>query len=163
MLSPTRLPRKPLALVLAALVGAACDSPADSFEAGRAQDPCSDSWPVCNTVAGCILSGTNYVGGNFPGTFQYIVETPGPASVAVNVFLSNVTGAGSNTTIDWWETGCTSSFPTTVTGKVFVGETQNLGVFTRSQQLTGVGDHLVTIQSDATASFLLEVDVTPTD
>lgn len=140
-----------------------CGNPADGFTSGRALDPCGETWPVCNTVAGCILGGGNYVQGTFPGTFQYVVQTPGPATVAVNVFLQNVTGAGTNTTIDWWETGCGSSFPQTVAGSVFVGETQQAGMFTRSQALTGTGDHLVTIQSDATASFLLDVTVTTTN
>ncbi len=163
MLSATPSTRKRLVVLLAAALGVACGSPVDSFTAGRIQDPCSGDWPVCNSVAGCILSDVNYVQGTFPGTFQYVVQTPGPATVTVDVFLQNVTGAGTNTTIDWWETGCTSSFPQTVTGNVFVGETQNLGIFTRQQGLTGKGDHLVTISSDATASFLLAVSVTPTD
>ena len=161
MLPSTLRSRKPLALALAALLGLACNGPVDSFTSGRVLDPCGETWPVCNTVAGCILSDANYVQGTFPGTFQYVVQAPGPATVSVNVFLENVTGAGTTTTLDWWETGCTSSFPTTVQGSVFVGETQELGVFTRSQDLSGEGDHLVTIQSDATASFLLSVVVTP--
>ncbi|MHB8417919.1 MAG: hypothetical protein ACYDCL_07575 [Myxococcales bacterium] len=163
MLSSSALPRKRLALPLAVGLGLACGGPADSFTSGRAEDPCSETWPVCNTVAGCILGDSNYVQGTFPGTYQYVVETAGPATVTVNVFLQSVTGGGSTTTIDWWETGCTSSFPTTVEGKVFVGESQTLGVFTRQQSLTGVGDHLVTIQSDATASFLLDVSVAATN
>jgi hypothetical protein len=140
----------------------ACGSPQDSFESGRIQDPCSQTWPVCNTVAGCILGETNFVGGNFPGSFTYIVNTPGPSTISVNIFLTSVTAAGTTTTLTWYETGCTSQFPLAVPGNVFVGETQNLGVFTRSQAVVGAGDHELTIVSDATASFLLSVAIVST-
>jgi len=162
MLSPRTLPRKRLAAAIALAVVFSCGSPQDSFTSGRIQDPCSQTWPVCNTVAGCILGETNFVGGNFPGSFTFIVSTPAPSTITVNIYLQTVTAAGTTTTITWFETGCTSSFPQTFPGNVFVGESQDQGVFNASQAVVGVGDHQLTVISDATASFLLSVDIVPT-
>ncbi len=162
MLSPRPPSRKRLVAAIALAAAFSCTSPRDSFTSGRIQDPCSQTWPVCNTVAGCILGETNYVGGNFPGSFTFIVTTQAPSTISVNVYLQTVTAAGTTTTITWFETGCSASFPQTFPGNVFVGETQDQGVFTASQAVVGIGDHEVTIVSDATASFLLSVDIVPT-
>jgi hypothetical protein len=154
--------RKRLAAATVLAVVFSCGSPEGNFTSGRIEDPCAGTWPVCNTVAGCILGETNYAGGNFPGSFTFIVSTLAPSTISVNVFLQNVTGAGSTTTITWFETGCTASFPQQTLGSVFVGESQQQGFFTASQAVVGVGDHEITIVSDATASFLFSVNVVPT-
>ncbi|MHB1845034.1 MAG: hypothetical protein ACYCWW_09400 [Deltaproteobacteria bacterium] len=163
MLASARPPSKRfLALALCA-AATSCGSPKDAWIAGRILDPCGGSWPVCNTVVGCPLDSSSYAEGKFPGTAQYLVQTPGPATVTIHLFLDEVTAAGSEATLTWFETGCTSRFQTQVTGAVFVGESQNLGEFQRSEQLAGAGDHLIQIQSDATASYSVKVDIVPTE
>ncbi len=164
MLAPAPPPSKRTRLwvvAAAAIRLAACGSPKDAWVGGRIQDPCGGSWPVCNSVVGCPLDSTSFAEGKLPATTGYLVRTPGPATVTIHLFLDSVTSAGNQTILTWYETGCTSRFQTEATGSVFVGEAQNLGEFARSQQLAGAGDHLIQIQSDATASYSIKVDVTP--
>lgn len=151
--------RPPLAIAL--LLASGCGSPKDAFIAGRALDPCGGSWPVCNTVVGCPLAAGSYAAGSLPTTVGYLVQTSGPATVAVHIYIDQVTAAGSQTLLTWFETGCSSRFQTQVTGADFVGESQQQGDFVRSQELAGAGDHLIQLQSDATAHYLIKVDVTP--
>ncbi len=49
----------------------------------------------------------------------------------------------------------------TVSGRTLVGEAEQVGYLARQADLSGVGDHLIEIESDAKLSYLLKVDVLP--
>ena len=142
----------------------ACSNGQDDFTSGLSEDPCNNNYPACNTEVGCILTDLSYTSGTFPGAGQFLVTLTGPSTVEVHFFLLDPTSAGTNTFITWFESGCTSNFQTEVTGKDFIGEAEAAnGEFVRSQQLTAVGDHLITYQSDITSDYLVKVVITPVD
>jgi len=156
---PHRLQR----LGLLFLLVAGCTSAEGDFTSGRAEDPCNQAFAACNGTVGCILGNDSYTSGSFPGSGRFLVETSGPSTVEVHFFLENPTGAGTQTVITWFESGCTSSFQQPFTGKVFVNEAEaSNGEFVASQQLSAPGDHLITYTSDVTSSFLVKVVVIPT-
>jgi len=145
------------------LTAAGCTSAEGNFTSGLTDDPCNRALPACNGVVGCTLTNQSYTNGKFPGTQSFLVQTSGPSTVEVHFFLENPSSTGSETYITWYESGCTSSFETPVTGKVFVNEAEAAdGEFVRSQQLSAPGDHLVTVQSDAVTDYLIKVVVIPT-
>jgi hypothetical protein len=145
------------------LLAVGCSSAEGDFTSGLVEDPCDQFYPACNSSVGCILTNTSYTTGSFPGTGSFLIETSGPSTVQVHFFLLNPTGAGSETTITWFESGCTSSFQQSFTGKVLVAEAEAAnGEFTASQQLSAPGDHLITYSSDTTSQFLVKVVIIPT-
>jgi hypothetical protein len=48
-----------------------------------------------------------------------------------------------------------------VTGKTFVGENEKIGWVNRKAELSGVGDHLIQVDSDARSRYLIKIDVLP--
>lgn len=148
--------------VVAALFFIGCASPREEFLGNRALDTCSEAWPICSSVAGCVIGAQSYVEGRFPGKARFIVNVPEPAVVWVSVYLEGVSAAGEETTIDWYEDRCRAFIRETVDGETFVGETQRIGFFQRRAELIGVGDHLIEVKSDSEGDYLVKVDVLPT-
>lgn len=143
-------------------IAGGCASPRDEFIGNRALDACSDAWPVCSTVVGCLLGAQSYVEGRFPGDARFIIQVAEPSNVYVSVYLENVSAAGQETAISWYEDRCRSRIREAVDGETFVGEAERVGSFLRVARVTGLGDHLIEIHSDAEADFLGKVDVVPT-
>jgi hypothetical protein len=132
------------------------------FIFGRVVDKCDTTWPVCDTIAGCLLGDSSYIEGKMPTMDRVAVQLFEPSTVTVSFFLENVAGSGVETDIYFNEDRCRSKIPITVLGRDFVGEAQNNGgVVSRSADLSGVGDHLIEFQSDARLDFLLKIDVLP--
>lgn len=147
-------------LVVLAL-GAGCGNRKEQFTEGRALDACSEGWPVCDRIAGCLIGDQSYVEGRFPGSGQFVVRVPEPSVVRVSIFIDNIGAAGDQTIISWFEEGCRARIRQAADGRSFVGEANEAGAFTREADLTGVGDHLIEFQSDAQADYALKVDVLP--
>jgi hypothetical protein len=132
------------------------------FIYGRVVDKCDTEWPVCDTIAGCLLGDSSYIEGKMPTMDRVAVQLFEPSTVTVSFFLQNVAGSGVETDIYFNEDRCRSKIPVTILGRDFVGESQNNGgVVSRSADLSGVGDHLIEFQSDARLDFLLKIDVLP--
>lgn len=150
-------------MVLAVLLGSllACGSGKDDFIAGRVIDACASPWPVCGELAGCLVGPESYIEGSFPATQRVIVRLNQPSTVTVKLFLDSVTSSGKQITLDFYEDGCKSRVRQEATGREFVQETEQVGWFSRSADLVGLGDHLIEVTSDAQAQFTMEVDVTP--
>jgi hypothetical protein len=138
-----------------------CSTPQDDFIGARVLDLCNQSWPVCDGYASCLLGSESYTQGNLPGSNQIIVETLTTSNIQLSFLLSNLTAAGGDFSIVWWEPGCTAAVRTTVDGQTVAAESQAIGVFSRSAQLNVAGYHLVTFESTTSASYLLKVDVIP--
>lgn len=152
----------PFFAALAALFFTACSSPRAEFLGNRALDTCSEAWPICSSVAGCVIGAQSYLEGRFPGKARFVINVPEPAVVWVSVYLEGVSAAGEETTIDWYEDRCRAFIRESVDGETFVGETQRIGFFQRRAELIGVGDHLIEVKSDSEADYLVKVDVLPT-
>ena len=147
--------------LLSPLVMGGCTGGKDAFLDGRIEDSCNQAWPVCSTVAGCLLGTQSYMSGRFPGTAQFIVQLAEPSSVSISVYLDGVTSTGTEASLTYYESGCQGRVPNKVTGTEFTKESDQVGFFTRSASLQDIGDHLVTFRSDAQAEYVLKVDVTP--
>lgn len=130
-----------------------------NFADGLTLDRCADTYPVCETTAGCVLSNASYVEGSFPGQRQFIVPAPADAVITVDLFLDDQTAAGTDTEIRWHEPECFDTYRWTSGGAdifLIAGRSQ---ILSRSQQVTEAGDHLVEIFSDAVVDYLLRVRV----
>jgi hypothetical protein len=137
-----------------------CSTPQDDFVGARVLDLCNSSWPVCDGYASCLLGTQSYTQGNFPGSNRIIVQTVAASTVQLSFLLSDLTAAGGDFSIVWYEPGCTATVRADVDGQVVAAESQAIGVFARSAQLNVAGYHLVTYQSTTSASYMLKVDVT---
>jgi hypothetical protein len=146
-------------LVASALVASGCKS---DFTEGRVLDSCDGNWPICSQIAGCLLGAQSYIQGRLPGTGKFIVQLAEPSTVRVHMFLQDVRGAGQETSISFFESGCVNRVRQAVTGQVFVGENNQLGEFIRDADLVGVGDHLISFTSDTDCRYQLKVDVEAT-
>jgi hypothetical protein len=107
------------------------------------------------------LGDRSYIEGRFPGTNRVGIELFEPSTVTVSFFLTEVAGAGVTTAITFYEGSCTTPQRVEVTGNTFIGEAEKLGYVSRQANLMGVGDHLIQVESDARAKYLMKIDVLP--
>jgi hypothetical protein len=131
------------------------------FIFGRVSDRCDTQWPICDTIAGCLLGDSSYIEGRFPTTGRVAVQLFEPSTVTVSYFLENVAGAGTETAINFFEDRCRSRVRVAITGRTFVGEAEKASFVSRSVDLSGIGDHLIEYESDARLSYLMKVEVLP--
>jgi hypothetical protein len=149
-------------LVLAVVaVLSSCGGVEAQFIGNRVLDECGGQWNVCATTAGCILGDRSYVAGRFPGTNRAVVTLFEPSQVTVSFYLSETTGSGLETVVNFHEGSCAARTRVAMTGAAFVAESQQVGLVARSADLSSLGDHLVEVQSDARTRYLLKVDVLP--
>lgn len=153
--------RSPLAPLLCALALASCGSPREQFIAGRVLDRCDSGWPVCDRLAGCLLGDSSYLEGKFPGRATLAVQLFEPSTVRLSFYLEEVSSAGEETALNFFEDRCRSRTRVTISGRTFLGEAAQQGVVFREADLSGVGDHLIELQSDARVSYLAKLEVLP--
>lgn len=150
------MPRPLLAL---ALLLAGCPDAADQFVSGRLLDPCDGAWPVCTTTAGCFVGDTAYLEGQFPGTRRFIVRTPGAAEVTIALFLKTQAATGETLRLEWNDAACGTRSVEEIPGIGFFKEVEAEGELRRTKSVYQGGDHLLEVTSDATAEYLLKVEV----
>ncbi len=139
----------------------ACGGQREQFTAGRVLDRCDSQWPVCDRIAGCLLGDQSFIEGKLPGQNQLAIQLFEPSTVKVSLYLDEVKAAGDETVISFFEDRCRARIREAIPGRTFVGEAQTHGFVTREADLTGIGDHLIELSSDAKASYLLKVEVLP--
>lgn len=138
-----------------------CMDEKSQFVFGRVVDKCNTEWPICDTIAGCLLGDSSYIEGKFPTNGKVAVQIFEPSTVTVSFLLQNVAGAGEETAINFFEDRCRSRSRVAIEGRTFVGEAEQSGFVKRSVDLSGIGDHLIEYTSDARLQFLMKVDVLP--
>lgn len=151
-----------LALCVLATVLGGCGNRRDDFIAGRVEDTCDGTWPVCDSFAGCLIGDQSYIQGRFPNKGRFIVRIDEPSTVKLHVFLEELGAAGEQTSFTLFEDRCRARTRVETTGKSFVAEAERAGSFTSEATLSGTGDHLVEFESDSQARYLIKVDVRPT-
>lgn len=149
----------PLALV--ALLASGCGGVREQFIGTRIEDACGGEWSVCSTTVGCFLGDRSYVEGRFPGRNQVAIRLFEPSEVSVSFHLFEMAGAGEETVINFWEESCSARVRVPVTGKTLFGENEKVGFATRKAELSGLGDHLIEVESDARTQYLMKIDVLP--
>lgn len=145
--------------VSVAVLGLGCGGGKQDFIAGLALDSCNQAWPICDQVAGCIMSPQTYTEGRLPGGSKLIVKIDEPSTVRVHMYLENVRAAGNQTSLDFYETGCVNRVRRTDTGRAFVSEFDQTGDFVREADLLGTGDHLIELSSDTDCTYTLKLEV----
>jgi len=138
-----------------------CGGAKQDFISGLAFDSCNQAWPICDQVAGCIMSPQTYTEGRLPGGSELIVKIDEPSTVRVHMYLENVRAAGNQTALDFYETGCVNRIRDSVTGNAFVSEFDQTGDFVREADLLGIGDHLIQLSSDTECNYTLKLEVIP--
>jgi hypothetical protein len=144
--------------VLFLWLSGACGTSVGGFAGARLLNECDGSYPVCNTAAGCVLSESQYVEGVLPGQRRVIFRTDGPARVRVRLLFTEERAPGKMTIIEWNEVGCSSQKAYSSMGRdIFqlAGDTQQLAV---EQSLQTGGDHLIRLESDATARYQMRIE-----
>ncbi len=96
----------------------------------------------------------SYVEGRFPGTNKVGIQLFEPSEVTVTMLLEETAGAGESTVINFCEERSGSRVR-------FVGEAEQTGWVSRSAELSGTGDHLIEVVSDARTLYLMKIDVLP--
>lgn len=148
-------------VVALTLAGSSCIDEKSQFIFGRVLDKCNTEWPVCDTIAGCLLGDSSYIEGNFPTNRKIAVQLFEPSTVTVSFFPQRVAGAGLETSINFFEDRCRSRVRVAVEGRTFIGESEQSSFVKRSVDLSGVGDHLIEFTSDARMQYLMKIDVQP--
>lgn len=148
-------------LWLVAILTSGCGSIRDQFVGTRIADECSGAWNVCSTTVGCFVGDRSFVEGRFPGTNKLAIKIFEPSEVTIGLYLFETAGAGEQTVFNLFEESCSSRVRVEVTGKTLVGENEKVGWVTRKAELSGTGDHLIQIDSDARTRYLMKIDVLP--
>ncbi len=155
------LPHSLLVVILAALSCLHCGGLREEFIGSRVKDSCNGEWPICSTQVGCLIGDRSYIEGRFPGANAVAIQVFEPSMVTLSFMLSEISGAGGETAINFNEDGCRARVRTTISGRSFLGESEKKGYITRAAELSGVGDHLISWESDARASYVAKIDVLP--
>jgi hypothetical protein len=151
-----------LAGLVAFTVLLGCGGKREAFLGTRVEDSCSQQWPICDKIAGCLLGDSNYIEGRFPGTRMVGVQVFEPSTVRLSFQLENVGAAGEETALNFFEDRCRARTRVTISGRSFIGENDMVGFVKREAELSGIGDHLIEFSSDIRAQYILKVDVIPT-
>ena len=149
------------ALLTCVAVASACGDAKSVFIGNRLRDDCNGNWPVCTTAAGCVVGNGQYIPGTFPGTLRTIVQLTVPTTVEIDIFLTTEGAVGSETDLIWNEPGCGQAFRDPINGKDLFAQFDSAGQFTDSHELYESGDHLIEVNSDATANYVLKLNLTP--
>ncbi|MEW5740890.1 MAG: hypothetical protein AB1938_18365 [Myxococcota bacterium] len=148
-----------VAFLALSLVG--CQGLEAQFIGTRVPDDCNGEWAVCSTTVGCFLGDRSYIEGRFPGHNKVAIQLFEPSEVTVSFYLSETAGTGEETVINLFENSCSSRVRIPVSGRAFVGEAEQKGFVSRKADLSGIGDHLIDVESDARTKYLLKLDVLP--
>lgn len=158
---PSNFLPQTLGAVACALLLCGCEGLEAQFIGSRALDTCDGAWNVCDTTVGCLLGDRSYIEGRFPGQNKVAVKLFEPSEVTVSFYVHDVAGSGDETVVHFFETSCASRVRHPVTGRTFLGEAEQRGFVSRSAELSGVGDHLIEVESDARLEYLMKIDVLP--
>jgi len=160
LLSFSRFTAAPLAylLLFACLLSTACTDQA-IFTSGRIEDLCNGVVPVCKRQAGCILDGSSYASGVFPGEKRIVINSPvRDQRLRVRLLFTEMLYPGTELLAQAFSPDC---------GDVAMEQLLDLDFFEYAGDdrmiefelpLPEAGDHLVELYSDMAADFLVTLD-----
>lgn len=143
------------------ILGTGCEGVREQFIGGRIDDDCSGTWNVCSTTVGCFLGDRSYIEGRFPGKNKVATQIFEPSEVTVSLHLFETAGSGDETVLNFFEASCSARVRVPITGKALMADNDKVGWVSRSAELSGIGDHLLEVESDARTRYLLKIDVMP--
>jgi hypothetical protein len=139
-----------------------CESRIDDFTAGKLENLCQLSIPVCQTRVTCLIDEDHFISGDFPGSSAVLLYAEHPKNrLKVKILLSEEVYPGTELLIRLYDVGCVSSVEKKIKEMdifLLAGEDQILDF---EFELNGLGDHLIEIFSDMNAHYQLIVDIQP--
>ncbi|NOZ86990.1 MAG: hypothetical protein GXP49_12150 [Deltaproteobacteria bacterium] len=139
-----------------------CTRPEAEFIAGADYDVCLANIPICRGTAGCTLTEYKYLEGDFPGFRNFIVTSPADTKIKIKIFFKTREHPGQDTTITWYEPGCTDSHKYESNGADLFLKAGGDRIFAVEEKMRRSGDHLVEIDSDAHTHYFLRIElITP--
>lgn len=149
-------------VVMFSVVAGACDGFGD-FVGDRMLLRCQDTFPVCQTTAGCVVNEDQYLEGSFPGQRSFIVQAPADSVIVVEMLLTDQTASGFDTEIRWNEPGCFDFQTWNSFGQdIFLLAGQN-NILSEGRQIFESGDHLIEVFSDAVVEYQLRIKLNAPD
>ncbi|MDJ0764046.1 MAG: hypothetical protein QNJ97_13775 [Myxococcota bacterium] len=148
--------------LLACAMLSACQSAEEAFVQDRLIDLCDDAYWVCGVPSGCILKEDRYVTGTFPGTRSVVIATESAETeLRVRLFFSEMVSSGTEFLIQAYEPNCTLNPDLARVHLVDVDIFERAGEdrkLTYDLSVSGEGEHLLELYSDASAEYLLIVE-----
>lgn len=138
-----------------------CVSDVDVFVAGRLENPCNATIPICRVRGSCVLRGDEYVRGTFPGGFRGIVQNSdiAEAQLVVRFLLTEMVTPGTELHVQLHTPDCgglDEAHPRDIDLFEYAGRDRLIEF---NLDLDGRGDHLLEIFSDMSAEYLLTVTI----
>lgn len=112
-------------------------------------------------MAGCLLGKESYIRGQFPGQSRIVLQLRQPSAVTLSLYVDRVQSAGTATQLTWFEGACRQRIDVKASGLELVQESEQQNVFSRTNNLYDVGDHLLEFSSDAQVQYLFKVEEVP--
>ncbi len=170
-------------LVFLLLGSTACRDAQEIFTEDRLENLCTGYVPTCGMVASCVLGEGQYIRGQFPGGATLVVRTderhvstrtteaaddgdsPGGGAarskMLVRMLLIDPTYPGTELRTRAYDNDCGNfdeRLDQDIPGGLFTLAGGD-GVIDHPLEVTGLGDHMVTVFSDMNAEYLLRVDL----
>jgi len=139
-----------------------CGLSEGEFIAGAEYDSCQSLYYACSgkPAASCVMGEAKYTDGYFPGQRWFLVSTVADTDVVVKLFFKTRIHPGEDMEIGWYETGCSSYYSYIMgLGEDLFSLAGGDRIFSKEYKVRRAGDHLVYVESDATAEYLLRVEL----
>lgn len=154
------------ALLLTVLVLPACGDGSDVFIGNRIRNLCLEAYPTCGTTAGCRLGPDQYVVGTFPGARRVVVPSQQDTTeLEVRLYLQESIAPGSELQVQARDADCSLDLDK---GRFddeeydLIEAAGNDGLLRLDPLVvSGPGEHLVEIFSDARVRYLMIVEPLP--
>ncbi|MCC6619845.1 MAG: hypothetical protein IT385_01240 [Deltaproteobacteria bacterium] len=145
---------------MTATAAAACESAEDNFVGARLERLCTQSIPICEVTASCILDDRSFVESTFPGGLRLLVPSEGDAAtVEVRLYLVTQVAPGTELSVQANAPGCGEVDEVVLSDVDLFEAAGGDRTFSWRLALPRRGDHLVEVWSDMSARYLLTVDV----
>lgn len=132
----------------------------DGFVGARLERLCTQSIPICEVTASCILDDRSFVESSFPGGLRLIVTTERErATLELRLFLVSQVAPGTELGVQANAPGCGEVDEVRLVDVDLFQAAGGDRTFGWELELPGRGDHLVEIFSDMSARYLVTVDV----
>ncbi len=130
------------------------------FTLGRTRTPCTDSVPVCDDIAACVLGSDQYLHGLFPGGQRLIVHTEiDQAHLIARFLLVEEWSPGTEILVRAYSADCSDYDEGHATGVDLFELAGDDGIIEYGLDVSGLGDHQVELFSDMGAEFMFRVDI----
>lgn len=127
---------------------------------GRTLDVCQTNLPpACGAAPRCVLTDGTYLTGQFPGGRAFIARTNGPATLKIQILLSNEKSAGTELLVKVHEANCSDVYTWDSAGRDLFRVADQDGVLIIPIKVEKMGDHPIELVGDAYCNYELVVEV----